>query len=77
MSRVFVDENLLSWEAYASGGAYGLAEEPKIVFQCLSDPLRRARYVRYDGDNADAERAVHSLPEARLRELLREAAELE
>ncbi len=77
MSRVFLDENLLSWEAYASGGKFGLPESPKIVFHCLSDPFRRARYVVHDGDNADAAGLVHTLPEDRLRELLRESQELD
>ncbi len=77
MSRVFLDENLLSWEAYASGGKFGLPEQPKIVFHCLSEPFRRARYVRHDGDNAQAEEVVHNLPEDRLREMLRESRELE
>ncbi len=77
MSRVFLDDNLLSWEVYASGGKFGLPERPKIVFHCLSEPFRRGRYVVHDGDNADAEEAVHSLPEDRLRELLREARELD
>lgn len=77
MSRVFIDDNLLSWEAYASGGKFGLPEQPKIVFHCLSEPFRRARYVRHDGDNAEAEARVHGLEEIHLREMLRESQELD
>lgn len=70
MSRVFTDADLLTWEAYASGGKYGLPERPKIVFNCLSQPGSRARFVVSEGDEADAEEAVHRMPEDRLRELL-------
>lgn len=77
MSRVFVDDNLLTWEAYASGGKYGLAERPKIIFHCLSDPAIRARFIVHEGDEADAEEVVHEVPEARLKEMLRGARELE
>ncbi len=77
MSRVFLDHNLLSWEAYASGGKFGLPDRPKIVFHCLSEPFRRARYVAHGGDNAEAEAVVHSVPEDRLREMLRESQELD
>jgi hypothetical protein len=77
MSRVFVDDDLLSWEAFASAGRYGLPDEPKIVFHCLSDRSRRALYVRRGGDNAEAEQLVHSLPDAELRAMLGEAEELD
>ncbi|CAN5366329.1 hypothetical protein BH24GEM3_BH24GEM3_08240 [soil metagenome] len=77
MSRVFLDGNLLSWEAYASGGKFGLPEQPKIVFHSLSEPFRRARYVRHDGDNAGAQEVVQSVPEDRLRAMLEESQELE
>lgn len=77
MSRVFTDENLLTWEAYASGGKYGLPTRPKVVFHCLSQPDRRAKYVLLQGDEADAEEAVHELSEDRLRELLQGASELD
>jgi hypothetical protein len=77
MSRVFVDDDLLNWEAYASGGKFGLPAQPKIVFHCLSHPDRRARYVIYNGDNADAEDMVHGASPDRLRELLRRSRELD
>lgn len=77
MSRVFVDENLLSWEAFASAGRHGLPDDPKVVFHCLSDRSRRPRYVRFSGDNAEAEQVVHALPEDRLLEMLRDSEELD
>lgn len=76
MSRVFVDDGLLTWEAYSSTGDFGLPEQPKIVFQCLSDPGRRARFVRHDGDSVSAQRAVQRLPDEGLQSLLRESSEL-
>jgi len=77
MSRIFIDNDLLSWEAYASGGRHGLPEEPKIVFHCLSDPMRRARYVRYGEDNAAAEQALNAMPEPQLQQMLQTAEELD
>ncbi len=76
MSRTFVDENLLSWEVYASGGRFGLPTEPKIVFHCLSDEKVRPRFVPRGGDEADAEGTVYALSEEELRDLLRGSREL-
>lgn len=58
MSRVFVDESLLTWEVYPSGGDFGLPDTPKIIFHCVSDPGRRARFLEFEGDDADAARAI-------------------
>ena len=76
MSRTFQDPDLLKWEAYASGGAHGYAEEARIVFNCLSDRGRRARVVQIGGDQSDAERMVAEASEERLAQLLAGAAEL-
>jgi uncharacterized protein YndB with AHSA1/START domain len=76
MSRVFTDGGLLTWEAFASTGPFGLPEQPAIVFQCLSDPDRRARYVRHDGNAAGAQRLVREVPEGELVHMLGESAEL-
>lgn len=77
MSRVFVDDDLLTWEAYASGGDFGLARHPRIIFNCLSDPHRRPRFVVHEGDEADAEEAVHRADEGRLKEMLRASGDLD
>lgn len=77
MSRVFVDDNLLTWEAYASTGNFGLPDHAKIVFHCLSDPHLRARYVTHESDEADAEELVHDVPEERLKAMLAGATELD
>jgi hypothetical protein len=76
MSRVFTDYDLLTWEAFASTGEFGLPDQPKIVFLCLTDPGRRARYVRFDGDSVAAQRTVQQVPEADLVLLWQESSEL-
>ncbi len=77
MSRLITDGDLMTWEVFASSGPYGYPIKPKIVFLCLSDPDRRSRYVVHDGDNADAERAIHSLGEGDLVALLKESTDLD
>lgn len=77
MSHTFTDENLMSWEAYASSGKFGLAIRPTIVFNCLSDPSVRPRYVVRHGDEADAEEMVIDFDEQQLREMLRESKPLD
>lgn len=70
MSHTFTDQNLLTWEAFASSGHFGLATRPRIVFNCLSDPNRPPRYVEREGIEADAEEQVLDYDEKELRELL-------
>lgn len=77
MSQTFTDENLLTWEAFASGGRFGLSVRPRVVFHCVSDRSRTPRAVEIQGDEADAEELVHDSPVERLRQLLRESKELE
>lgn len=77
MSRTFQDSNLLKWEVYASSGPHGYANPARIVFHCLSDQNRRARYLQLEGDKADAEREVAEADEQRLAELLTQTAELD
>ena len=77
MSQTFTDENLLTWEAFASGGRFGLSIRPKVIFHCLSDPSLRARFVEVQGDEADAEEMIHDPEVDRLRALLKESKELE
>jgi len=70
MSRIFIDDDLLRWEVYASGGKHGTPEEAKIVFHCTNGPTQRARVIRHDGDHADAQRMVATYTEDELREML-------
>jgi hypothetical protein len=76
MSRTFTDESLQTWEAYASAGETGLASGPRVVFHCISDPHRRARFAPGQGDEADAEAAVHGMSVDDLRALLTRSEEL-
>lgn len=77
MSHTFTDDDLLTWEAFASSGNFGLAIHPRIVFNCLTDPSRPARYVAAAGDEADAEGKVLDLSDDELRDLFRTSRELE
>jgi hypothetical protein len=76
MSVTFTDDDLQSWEAYATGGDYGLANNPKVVFNCVSDPTRRARYLEFTGDEADAEGLVSETNVTQLKAMLKESVEL-
>jgi hypothetical protein len=58
MSRTFLDDNMLTWEVYPTGGPFGFSDKPFIVFNCLSNRMLRPRYVSTVGDEADAERKI-------------------
>ena len=77
MSHTFTDENLLTWEAYASSGNFGLATRPRIVFNCVSDPSTPPRYLERPGDEADAEEQVAELDEKQLRQMLKDSHPLD
>ena len=77
MARTFTDGEFRGWEAYASGGRFGLPERPMVVFNCLSEPERRPRYVHFDGNQTDAEEAVAEMPVDRLKELFAKSRELD
>lgn len=77
MSQTFTDEDLRTWEVFASGGRFGLAIRPRVIFHCVSDRSLRPRFVQLAGDEADAEEAVHESGVEGLRKLLREARELD
>jgi hypothetical protein len=77
MSQTFTDENLITWEAFSSGGRFGLSVRPRVVFHCVSDRSRPPRVVEVQGDEADAEELVHDSPVDRLRQLLAQSKELD
>ena len=77
MSQTFTDENLMTWEAFASSGNFGLATRPRVVFNCLSDPNLPPRYVERPGDEADAEGQVMSYDDEQLREMLAQSQPLD
>lgn len=75
--RIITDPDFLSWEVYPSGGKFGLPERPKVVFNCLTDPSRRGRYVHHEGDSVSAEQAVQDASDAELQTLLASSRELD
>jgi hypothetical protein len=77
MSQTFTDENLLTWEAFASGGRFGLSIRPKVIFHCVSDRAMRARFVELQGDEADAEDTIHDASVDQLRQMLAQSKELD
>ncbi len=76
MTRTIQDLDLHLWEAYANSGDFGSADRATIVFQCLTDPVRRARILPREADRAVVEQEVATLPEPDLRKLLASADEL-
>lgn len=76
MKRTLLDDDLRAWEAYSSGGKFGLAADAKIVFHCLSDPAERARSVETEMEEDDAAARLRSVDEAGLREMFLRAEPL-
>jgi hypothetical protein len=76
MSRTFLDDNLLTWEVYPSGGPSGYTDRPFIVFNCLSNRMLRPRYVSTVGDEADAERTVDLASNEELLEMFKRSEEV-
>lgn len=76
MSQTFTDGNLLTWEAFATGGRYGLSVRPRVVFHCLSDRSLRPRVVVLPGAGVGAQELVEDADPTRLRELFAAATEL-
>lgn len=77
MSRTFTDADLQTWEAFASGGRFGLSIRPRVIFHCVSDQSRAPRVVEIQGDEADAEEMIYDTEEVRLRQLLADSKELD
>ena len=77
MSRTLVDDDLNSWEAFASTGRYGYAERSLVVFHCMTDPRERPRAFTLAGDKSDAEAAVATAERGRLLEMLAGAEPLD
>lgn len=78
MRRTFMDEDLLEWEAYVSGGQPDTPAAARIYFVCLTDPFERPRWVRHEsGDVARAQKELGELEEEELQSLLGEARPLD
>lgn len=55
MSRTFQDHNFLTWDAFASTGKQGFTNDPHIVFNCMTVPASRPRWVKVSGDEGSAQ----------------------
>ena len=76
MSRTIQDPGLELWEVYATAGRAGFPDHARMVFQSLSNPGRRARFLEREGDKSEVENEVASLPPAELVRLLDSSEEL-
>jgi hypothetical protein len=76
MSRTFLDDSMLTWEVYPSGGAFEAAEHPFVVFNCLSNRMLRPRYVKGGEGGADAARTLTTASSAQLRALFAQSEEV-
>jgi hypothetical protein len=76
VSRRVTDDELRTWEVYATAGAFGLPEHARIVFHCLSDPDLRALWSEREGDRQEVEAWLESASEDELAEAMAAAEEL-
>ena len=76
MARSIMDDELRSWEVFASTGAYGYSPHSQVVFSCTTDPGERPRACTLAGDASDAEALVARAPAAELIALLEKAEPL-
>ncbi|MFB6240516.1 MAG: hypothetical protein ABEJ46_02965 [Gemmatimonadota bacterium] len=77
MRRTFYDEDFLEWEAYVSGGQPRSEAAARLYFLCLTEPSRRARFVKEEsGNTAEAERKLEQLDDGDLLELLKRSEPL-
>lgn len=77
-SREFIDEGMVRWEAYVSGGQPNTEAAARIYFVCLEDPFERPRWVAHESRNvAEATRALADMSEDDLTALLGEARPLD
>lgn len=77
LNRKFMDESLIEWEAYVSGGQPDTPATARIYFVCLNDPYVRPRWVAHESrDVAEAHRALAGFSDAQLISMLEEATAL-
>ena len=77
-SRELMDDSLIRWEAYVSGGQPNTPAAARIYFVCLEDPFARPRWVRHEsGSVAEATRALAAMTDEELVGLLADATELD
>lgn len=76
MTRTFQDHNFLVWEVYPSGGRHGYSRNPHLIFNCLTQPDLRPRFIGGGGDEAEAQRLVTESSDVELLDLLEGAGEI-
>jgi hypothetical protein len=70
MTRTIQDDSLRLWEVYANPGDFGSADRATMVFQCLTDPSRRARLLSRERPRAEIEEEIGRLTDQELLGLL-------
>ena len=77
LSRAFLDEGMIRWEAYVSGGQPNTAQAARIYFVCLEDPFAPPRWVPHESRSvAEATRALGAMSDGDLAGLLEGATPL-
>jgi hypothetical protein len=72
-----MDDRFDEWEAFVSGGQPGGSRAARILFNCVSTPARRPRYVVHaSGDPAEAEHELYNMDDAGVVELFKSSEEL-
>jgi hypothetical protein len=78
LSREFMDDGMINWEAYVSGGQPNTAAAARIYFVCLDDRFTRPRWVAHESRNvAAATRDLADMSDADLVALLGESTPLD
>ena len=77
MSKTFQDADLLTWEAYPTGGPDDSSHRAFVAFNCLSNRMLRPRFITWDGDEADAQRVIMEATPEQLQEMLQRSEEVQ
>lgn len=78
LSREFMDEGMIHWEAYVSGGQPDTAAAARIYFVNLDDRFERPRWVMHESRSvAAATRALAEMADAELIEKLGQSRPLD
>lgn len=76
MTRTLQDQDLLIWEAYATTGDYGYPQGSRMMFHCITDPGRRARFLEREWDKSDVEGELSRISDDELLRLFEETGEM-
>ena len=78
LSRKFMDNGMIHWEAYVSGGQPNTPAAARIYFVCLEDPFERPRWVQHQSRSvAEATRALAEMSDADLLDRLEQSSPLD